>query len=164
MPEQRGGIVLDHDLRLEVEAGREAEILVRRPCVTVGAPVFAAAIRIDARGESDVGTLIPGDDRTAGVSEELCGRAWLFYFIEIGIPLVAETDETVRGILRGSTTSDGNMIQHEEAQFLPYIYLCTLYSALLIRLEFFLRLSSLLGADETIAIRVDFSEPERHVG
>ena len=67
-------IVFHHDLGFEIEPGREAEILVIWPSVAIGAAVLAAAIRIDAVREADVGTVVVGDDRARVIDEELRAR------------------------------------------------------------------------------------------
>ena len=61
--QQRRRIVLDEHLRLEIEPGAEAEILVRRPGIAIRAAVRAAAIGIEAVAERDVGAVVFRDDR-----------------------------------------------------------------------------------------------------
>ena len=51
---------LDEDLRLEVETGGQAEVLVGRTGVTIGTAVLATPVRVYARVESDVGTRVAG--------------------------------------------------------------------------------------------------------
>src|SRR5207248_2242945 len=62
LAQQLRRILLHHDLRLEVETGREAEVLVRRTGKAVRASVLAAAIRVDAVLEADVGRVVARDD------------------------------------------------------------------------------------------------------
>src|SRR5204862_1252902 len=62
-------VFLHQDLRLEVETGGEAEVLVGGARVTVDAAVLAAAIRIDAGVEADVGTVVRGDDRARRIAQ-----------------------------------------------------------------------------------------------
>src|SRR5690606_23641926 len=58
---QEGGrVALDEDDALEVEAGREAQVLVRRPGVAVGAAVLTAAVWVDADVEADVRAVVAG--------------------------------------------------------------------------------------------------------
>ncbi len=64
-PEQLRRVLLDEDPRLEVEAGREAEELVRRPRIAVDAAVLAAAVRVEAGREGDVRAVVGRDDRCA---------------------------------------------------------------------------------------------------
>jgi len=63
--QQRGGVGLVRQLRLEIETRREAEVRVARARVTIDAAVFAATIRIDARLKADVGAVICCDDGAA---------------------------------------------------------------------------------------------------
>ncbi len=70
--EQVGGIGLGEQARFKVDAGRQAQVGVRRPGVAVHAAVFAAAVRIDGAVEGNVGRLVAADyaarplDRDAG--------------------------------------------------------------------------------------------------
>ena len=52
--EQRGGVRLIEESALEIEAGRQAEIGMTRPCVTINAAVLAATVRIDRTVEADI--------------------------------------------------------------------------------------------------------------
>ncbi len=61
--QQRGGVGLREELRLEVEPRREVEIRVRRPRVAVDAAVLAALVRIDRLRERDVRRIVAADDR-----------------------------------------------------------------------------------------------------
>ncbi len=65
--EQRGDVGLEHDLRLEIEAGRIAEIGVAGPGVAVDAAMLAAAIGIDRAVEADVRAAVPTDGGLAVV-------------------------------------------------------------------------------------------------
>ena len=56
--QQRGGVGLGEELRLEIEARREVEVRVRRPRVAVDAAVLAALVRIDRLRERDVGRIV----------------------------------------------------------------------------------------------------------
>ena len=47
-------------------------MLVSRSCVAINAAVFATAIRIQARLETDVGAVVVRDDRFRPVAKELC--------------------------------------------------------------------------------------------
>src|SRR5581483_2117625 len=50
------------DLAIIVSTSAEAQVLVRRPRVAVGARVVAAAIRVDAPAEAEVGAVVGGED------------------------------------------------------------------------------------------------------
>jgi hypothetical protein len=54
---------LVEQLGLEIEPGREIQVRVRRPGITINATVLAAAIRIDRLVERNVRRLIATDDR-----------------------------------------------------------------------------------------------------
>jgi ABC-type thiamin/hydroxymethylpyrimidine transport system permease subunit len=56
-------ILLDHDLGLEIQAGGKTEIFMRRPGVAINTTMLAAAVRIDAGIEADVGTIVKSDER-----------------------------------------------------------------------------------------------------
>ena len=64
-------VLLHHDLALEIESGGEPKIFVGRPRKAVDAAMLAAAIRIDARLESDIRAVVPRDDRFRQVPEKL---------------------------------------------------------------------------------------------
>ena len=68
--QQVGGLRLGHDLGLEVEAGREPQVLVARPRKTVDAAVLAAPIGVDGPVERDVRRVVPGDDRLRPVDDD----------------------------------------------------------------------------------------------
>ena len=58
LAQQLGRVFLHQDLRLEIESGGKAEVLVARAREAIDAAVLAAAIRIDARVEADVGAVV----------------------------------------------------------------------------------------------------------
>ena len=72
-------------LRLEIEPGGKAEILVGRPGIAIDAAVLAAAIRIEARLESDIGTIVASDDRFRDVAKILRLPARPFFALGIDI-------------------------------------------------------------------------------
>jgi hypothetical protein len=57
------------NLALEVQARGEAKVLVRRTSVAVDAAMAASSVGINAGIEADIGTVVPGDDRTRNVSQ-----------------------------------------------------------------------------------------------
>ena len=57
-PQKLRRVFLDEYLRLEVEPGRQSQVLVRRPRVAVHAPVLAAPVGIHARAERHVGAVV----------------------------------------------------------------------------------------------------------
>ena len=69
-PQQVRRLRLGHDLGLEVEAGREPQVLVARPREAVDAAVLAAAIGVDGPVERDVRRVVPGDDRLRPVDDD----------------------------------------------------------------------------------------------
>jgi len=62
VPEQLRRPFLDEDPGLEVQAGAQFEVLVRRPGEAVAAPMRAAAIHIQAVAERNVRTVVLADD------------------------------------------------------------------------------------------------------
>ena len=76
--QQRRRLQLDHDLAIEVGAGAEAQVLVRRARVAIRAGVEAAAVRVDAVREADVRAVVLGEDLPRVIGEHLqahLGRA-----------------------------------------------------------------------------------------
>src|SRR5262249_17138082 len=67
LDEQRRRLGLDHDLALEVGAGAERQVLVRRPRVAVRAGVVAAAVGGHAPAEAEAGRGVVGEDRARAV-------------------------------------------------------------------------------------------------
>ncbi len=65
--QQRRRVRLAEQPGLEIEAGRQAEISVRRPGEAVDAAVLAAAVRIDRAVEGQVRRLVVGQDAARGV-------------------------------------------------------------------------------------------------
>ncbi len=69
LPQQLGRVLLHDDLRLEIEACGEAEVLVGGTGIAVDAAVLATAVRIETRIEADVGTVVVGDDRARRIAK-----------------------------------------------------------------------------------------------
>src|SRR2546422_852469 len=57
-PQQGGGVLLDEDLRLEVQPRRQAEVFMGRARVAVDTTVLASSIGVYAGVEADVGAVI----------------------------------------------------------------------------------------------------------
>jgi hypothetical protein len=72
--EQRRRIGLVEQAALEIEAGRQAEIGMTRPCVAIDAAVLAAAVRIDRAVEADIRRVVAGDDRPRRVYGQCRGQ------------------------------------------------------------------------------------------
>ena len=95
--EQLGGVGLEQDLGLEVEAGRQAEIGVRRPREAVDAAVLAAAIGIDRAVERHVGRGVAREDGARGIARQRrAQRRQLVVFRRLarclGLPAVGRAD------------------------------------------------------------------------
>lgn len=69
--EKVGGVGLDDDLAVEIGPGAEAQVLVAGTGVTVSAGVKAAAIGVDRKAKTDVGTVVLRDDRPSALFEDL---------------------------------------------------------------------------------------------
>ena len=105
--EESGGVGLDEDLGLEVEAGREAPESVAGPGVAVDAAVLAAAIGVDRLGEGDVGRGVAGDQATGGVGDQLGARRGRVGQLVEGAPAIVERFaalglEAVGGVEQGT--------------------------------------------------------------
>jgi hypothetical protein len=74
LAQERGRLGLDHELRLEVGARAQAEVLVAGAGVAVGAGVEAAPVRVDAPAEADVGAFVLGQNRAAAIFVDLGHR------------------------------------------------------------------------------------------
>ncbi len=68
--QQLADLGLEDELGFEVEAGRVAEIGVRRAGVAIDAAMLAAPVRVHRAVEADVGALVPADDRPRGIAGE----------------------------------------------------------------------------------------------
>ena len=68
--QQRRRVLLDEDAALEVEAGRQAEIGVRRPREAIDAAMLAAAIGVDRAVERNVGGIVARDDGLGAVARQ----------------------------------------------------------------------------------------------
>ena len=98
--EQLGGVGLEQDLGLEIEAGREAEIGVGRPREAVDAAVLAAAIGIDRAVEADVGRGVARDDGARGVARQCRAQRRQFLIIRridrgFGLPAVGRANASL---------------------------------------------------------------------
>ena len=99
--EQLGRTVLDEDPALEVESGRESQVLVGRPGVAVDAAVLAAAVGVERCVEAQIRTSVPGYDRPGAVRNEL-GPGPFFAPVP-GFHFDMDRFETVRRVVRYST-------------------------------------------------------------
>src|SRR5690606_21086327 len=82
-------VALDHDLGLEIEPGREAEISMGRPREAVDAAMLAATIGVDRAVEGDVGGVVPGDDAAGGIRMQYSAeRIGLLQIVPAVIPFV----------------------------------------------------------------------------
>jgi hypothetical protein len=94
---------------LEVEAGREAQVGVRRPGEAVDAAVLAAPVGIDRAVEVDVGTAVAGDDCLRHVRQDGGGQLGRLGVVQR--PAVVEGlalggDEAAGRVAAGATTFD----------------------------------------------------------
>ena len=111
--QQLGRAVLDEDFGLEVEPGREAQVLVRRPGVAVAAAVGAAAVGVDAVAEADVGAVVLGDDRLRLVGQILgrrpaeLGQVLVIVGDVLEIGLAADGQIRIRGLDGGAAAFEG---------------------------------------------------------
>ena len=71
LAEQLGGVLLDQDAALEVEPGREAQVLVERAGVAIDAPVLAPPVGIHRGVEPHVRAVVVGDHRPRRVAQQL---------------------------------------------------------------------------------------------
>ena len=78
-----GACEFDHDFGLEIKSRGKTKIFVRGTGVTVNAAMLAAAIRIQARPETNVRTVIVGNGRLAVINKKL--RAWQHIFLRIPV-------------------------------------------------------------------------------
>ncbi len=65
--QKRGGVRLEEQLALEIQARRKAHIGVGGPRITIDAAVLTPPIWVDGLIERDVRTVIAGDDRPRGL-------------------------------------------------------------------------------------------------
>jgi hypothetical protein len=68
--------------------------------------MFASAIGIDADLETDVGTVVAGDDRAADVAEEERFRSWNIFRIGVGIGFKVNPLESIGRIVRRPSTAE----------------------------------------------------------
>ena len=117
--QQLGQVLLDQNLRLEVEAGGKPEVLVARPGVAVDAAVLAAAVGVDAEAEAEVGTVVGRKGGAAAVDEEPGARRGPFGLLAVGLDRV-ELDmqrlEAVGGVEDGGAAAVGRGAAAVEGQ------------------------------------------------
>src|SRR5262249_32758018 len=77
LPEQLGRTALHDDLGVEVGPGAEAEVLVTRPRVAVGAGVHAAPVGVHAEVEADVGAIVGCEDSLRRVVPDVDRSPWV---------------------------------------------------------------------------------------
>jgi hypothetical protein len=121
LAQQLRRVLLHHDLGLEIEAGREAEVLVRRPREAVSAAVLAAAIRIDAVGEADVRRVIAGDDRTRRIAE-VDGARNALVALRVVVDDVRQLLEAILGIPARTSSANGAHLRNERIADVKKIY------------------------------------------
>jgi hypothetical protein len=69
----RSSILLDDDFGFEVEARREAEVLMRRSGIAVRTTVLAASVRVHAGREAHIWAVVARDYRAGGFQQQLRG-------------------------------------------------------------------------------------------
>ena len=69
-----GGIDLGDQTRFEIQPGRQVQVTVSRPCITVDAAMLAAAVGIDRPLEGQVGRVVAREDLCAGLQAHLGGN------------------------------------------------------------------------------------------
>ncbi len=72
--EEIGGVFLDDDLCLEIEAGVVAEVFVSGASKAVWAAMKTSAIRIDAISKRHIGAIVLADDAAGSFEDVLRGR------------------------------------------------------------------------------------------
>ena len=99
-PQKNRRVLLHHDFGFEIQTGREAKVFVRGAGITIDTAVFAAAIRIDTGFETDIGTVVVGNDALGVVFEELRAERGLIFLARFRIGFEMNFLEPIRGILR----------------------------------------------------------------
>ena len=99
--EQGGGLGLRQDPALEVQSRGEPEVFVGGSRVAVRTPGLAPAVRVQTGVETEVRTVVVGDDRARSVLQNLRPR------IRVGrerpgLPFDRERKEAVRRVVRAS--------------------------------------------------------------
>src|SRR5439155_1102919 len=112
--QQLRGVLLDHDFGFEVQAGGKAEELVRGPGIAVDAPMLAAAIRVDAGLETDVGAVVVGDEGGGVIFKELRARQRVLLRVPIRIPLHMDFFEAVGRVAAGAARRDWLAVHQED--------------------------------------------------
>ena len=107
LAQQLRPVLLDHDARLEIQPGREAEIFVRGPGVAINAAVLAATIWIDTRVEADVRAVVVIDERLRGVAKILCAGSAVLLRVPLVVRLDVNSFEAIRRVVRRTAPLDG---------------------------------------------------------
>jgi len=105
--QELGRVLLDHDLALEIQAGREAEVLVGGPGVTIDTTMLAAAIWIDAGLETNVRAVVVGDNALAVIAQELRSEEGLVLFRRVRVGFEMDFLEAVRRVCRSAARGSG---------------------------------------------------------
>src|SRR5262249_38092853 len=119
--EQPCGVPLDENFRLEIEAGVEAQVLVRRASIAISTPVAASTVRVDAVAEGNVGAIVLGDEAPRVVGEVLSRRArQLLYglglkFQVLEVVLVLDEGEAVGRVEVGASPFGAGGAGHDAA-------------------------------------------------
>src|SRR5688572_11581725 len=71
LPKERGRVLLDEDPALEIDARRQAEVLVIRPGIAIDAAVLAAAVRVEIDRHPDIGAVVVTQDALRGIPVDL---------------------------------------------------------------------------------------------
>src|SRR5437870_706434 len=85
-----------------------------RPRVTIDAPVLTTAIGIDAGVETDVGTLIVGDQAGCIVPQKLRAQWAVFGWIPIFFTLEINNFEPIGWIARRPSSFDCRFLRHRQ--------------------------------------------------
>ena len=88
-------VLLHHNLRLETQARRKAQVFVEGTRITIDAAMLAASIRIDARLKTNVRAVVVSDDRAGAIFEKLRARQRVLFRVPIRIRFEVYLLETI---------------------------------------------------------------------
>ena len=126
-----GRVFFHHDFGLEVQAGGESEIFVKRPRIAINAAVLAAAVRIDAGFESDIRAVVVRNDRGRPIAEKLGARKRIILRIPIRVGLQMDFFEAVGRV--GFRSAVGSGVNFQGSVFRVQFPVFSVRYSLLIR-------------------------------
>jgi hypothetical protein len=105
LAEEFGSVLFDDDLRLEIDAGGEAQKFMSGPGVTVSATVLTPPIWVDTGLKTNIRAVVVRDDCPGMITKEMRRRRRIVFRVPVRIPLPGDALEAIGRVEYRPTTA-----------------------------------------------------------